>query len=71
MAQTTYTSTQAVSLSTRAAAYDRLAQFLQHCDGWNINVLSIVLNADNTVSITVSKAVPAQYGADLQLFGLA
>lgn len=69
MAQTTYTTTHAVTLATRAIAYERLATFLLHCDAYNINLVSIVRNADNTITITGSG--PITQAADLAIFGIA
>jgi len=69
MAQTSYTTTHAVTLATRARAYQLLAEFLLHCDAYNINVISIVRNADNTITITASGPIPI--AADLDVFGVA
>ena len=66
--QYTYT-TQPVTLATRAAAYDRLALFLQHCDAYNINLISIVRNADNSVTITGTP--PIGQAADVAMFGFS
>lgn len=69
MAQTSYTTTVAATLANRAEFYQRIAWFLLHCDAYNINVISIVRNADNTVTITASGPIPL--AGDLPIFGLA
>lgn len=59
MAQTSYTPTAVVTLQNRKAVYDHLVVFLQHLDAFNINLVSIVRNADNTITITVSSPIAA------------
>lgn len=68
MAQTTYTTTTAVTLATRRIAYQRIAELFMHLDAFNLNVLAIVLNADHTVSITLNNPLPA---GQLQHLGVA
>lgn len=60
MAQFAYTSQVSVTLATRRAAYERLALMLVHLDGLGINLVSIVRNADNTITITTNQAIPAE-----------
>lgn len=59
MAQTSYTSTTVITLANRAAAYERAARMLQHLDALNLNLVSIVVNADKTVTVTLNNPVPA------------
>lgn len=59
MANTTYTSATVVNLGTRQLAYMRLCRILLHLDQLNLNLLDIVLNGDNTVSITLNNPIPA------------
>jgi len=61
MPQTTYTTQQAVTLGTRAEAYRRIGDFLQHLDPLNLNLLSMVLNGNNTISFTLNNPLPAQH----------
>lgn len=58
MAQTSYTTQQAVTLATRAEAYRRIGDFLQHLDPLNLNLLSMVLNGNNTISFTLNNPLP-------------
>lgn len=59
MAQTSYTSP-VITAGTRRVAYERLALLLTHLDALNINLVSIVRNADNTITVTVASAVPPE-----------
>lgn len=61
MPNTTYTTRRSVTLATRAQAYDKLAEILQHLDALNLNLVSIVRNADNTISITVNNPIRADH----------
>lgn len=60
MAQTTYTSTTVVTLATRAEAYNRAARLLLHLDALNLNLVSIIVNADHTVSFTLNNPISAE-----------
>lgn len=59
MPNTTYTTQQAVTLATRDAAYRRIADFLLHLDPLNLNLLSMVLNGNNTISFVLNNPLPA------------
>jgi hypothetical protein len=52
-----YTTTQAVTLATRAAAYERLANVFLHLDSLDLNLISVVRNADNTITFTFDKPI--------------
>ena len=55
----TYTSTQAVdTLAKRRIAYQRIASLVLHLHDLDINLLSLVRNANLTVSITTNVALP-------------
>lgn len=69
MPNTTYTSRKAVTLATRAAAYEKLSEILLHLDALNLNLVSIVRNGDNTVSITVSNPIRADHVDPFDLNG--
>lgn len=66
MAQTTYTST-TVTLATRRLAYEKLVIMLQHLDALNLNLQGVVLNANNTVTVTLSGPIPADLLSNLRL----
>lgn len=58
--QTTYTSTRPVTLATRQAAYDRVILLCEHLDHLGINLVSIIVNADRTVSVTLDDVLPPE-----------
>lgn len=59
MAQTTYVSKVAVTMQTRAIAYERLSLLLQHLEPLNLNLVSVVRRADNFVEVTLNNPLPA------------
>jgi len=59
MAQTTYTSTTVITLATRDEAYKRAARLLLHLDALNLNLISIIVNPDKTVSFTLNNPLSA------------
>jgi hypothetical protein len=71
VAATTYTTTQAATLATLSTFYRGLESLFAHLaavkDQQNVNIIvtSIVLNGDNTVSITFTNALP--FGSAEQL----
>lgn len=68
MAAQTYTTTQPVTLAQLAAAYEVLSTLFAHLaaakrqQNLNIIVSALILNGDNTVSITFTQPLPL--GAD-------
>ena len=73
MANVTYT-TQVITAQTRRAAYQRLASLCEHIPylkeegtGGNINLVSIVRNADNSISITLTGPISAEQREHLGL----
>lgn len=62
-----YTTKQAVTLATRKAACERVATIFLHLDGFAINFVALVTNGDNTLTLTVSKAIPLDH---LDLFDI-
>lgn len=67
MAVTSYTSIAAVTLATRAKAYERAASLLIHLHALNLNLISLVVNADKTVTVTLNNPLPASQLAHLSL----
>ena len=67
MAQTSYTSTNAVTLANRAKAYERAAVLLTHLHTLNINLISLVVNPNKTVTVTLNNPLPASQLAHLSL----
>lgn len=64
--QTTYVS-QTVTLQTRPIAYAQAGLLLEHLDHLGINLISIIVNPDHTVSVTLDDALPATQLAHLLL----
>jgi hypothetical protein len=56
-----YTTTVAVTLATRAQAYEELGDMLGHFHNLGINLVSIVRNADNTITVTIDKLIRADH----------
>lgn len=60
MAQTAYT-TQRVTAQTRAKAYERLCVLLTHIPHYTgVDLVSIVRNPDNSITITLTNPVPPE-----------
>ena len=77
MAAKTYTTTQPVTLATLAQAYRAVAGVFEHLalikEQQNVNIIvtALVLNGDNTVSITFSNPLPFESPAQLLHLGIA
>ena len=77
MAATTYTTTAAVTLGTLSQAYRTLALIFDHLAlikdqlGVNIVITAIVLNANNTVSMTFNNPLPNAAADQLAHLGIA
>ena len=72
MANVTYNSKHAVTLATRDLAYQLLALLMDHLDhAWSgsINLVSITVNADHTVTVVLTGALPAEQVDHLGLVG--
>lgn len=59
MADTTYTPSRQITAQTRVRAYQLLADLLVHLPQLGVDLVSIVRNQDNTVSITLTGPVTA------------
>lgn len=77
MAATTYTTTAAVSLATLSQAYRVLANVFDHLAlikdqlGVSLVITAIVLNGNNTVSITLNNPLPNASADQLAHLGIA
>lgn len=67
MAQTSYT-TQVITAQTRRAAYQRLGLLCDHIPNLGVDLVSIVRNGDNSVTITLTGPLPTE---QLEHLGLA
>jgi hypothetical protein len=63
----TYTSTATVTQANKHIAYERLYTLLCHLESFGVDLLSVVVNGDKTVSITLTGAVPADQLAHVGL----
>ena len=62
MATVIYTSIQAVTLATRDIAYQKLATLMEHLDhGFDgaIDLVSVTVNADHTITVVLTGPLPA------------
>lgn len=67
MAQTTYTSNQAVTLQNRAAAYNRIGALVKQLDALNLNLISVTRDASNFVIVVLNNPLPASKRIQLDL----
>lgn len=59
--QYVYTSQHAVTLATRSRAYEMLGDMLAHFNSLGINLVSIVRNGDNTITVTIDAPIRADH----------
>lgn len=66
MAQVSYT-TPRITLQTRKRAYELLGSLCEHLPNLGVDLVSIVRNADNTVTITLTGPLDAEQREHLGL----
>jgi hypothetical protein len=68
MPNVVYTSRHAVNtLAAKRIAYERLVTLIQHLEAFDVDLVALSLNADRTVSVTLTGPIPL---AQLEHVGL-
>lgn len=58
MAQVTYASKVAVTQANKRIAYEYLVTLINHLPAFGVDLLSVQVNADKTISITLTGPLP-------------
>lgn len=66
MAQTSYT-TARVTAQTRLKAYEKLSNAIQHIPYLGVDLVSVVVNADNSITVTLTGPINAEQREHLGL----